>query len=91
MADIKITVHGTPNPSAAKFIVEGAALGEGSRSYFDRDAARGDRLAERLFDLAGVRALFIVDDFITVTKTEDAAWSELVSRVEETIISELAK
>jgi len=90
MADIKITVQGTPNPNAAKFVVEGAVLGEGSRSYFDREAARGDRLAERLFDLEGVRALFIVDDFITVTKTEEAEWSVMVGPVEEAILSELA-
>ena len=89
MADIKITVQGTPNPSAAKFVVEGAALGERSRSYFDREAARGDRLAEQLFNLEGVRALFIVDDFITVTKTDEAEWPDLVDRVEKAILLEL--
>ena len=90
MPNIKITVHGTPNPNAAKFVVEGAALGEESRSYFDREAARGDGLAERLFDVDGVRALFIVDDFITVTKNEGAEWSEMVGRVEQVILSEFA-
>jgi hypothetical protein len=89
MADIKITVQGTPNPNAAKFVLEGAALGEGSRSYFDRESAAGDPLAEHLLDLEGVRALFIVDDFITVTKTEDAEWSDVVGRVEEVLLREL--
>jgi hypothetical protein len=30
-----------------------------------------------------------VDDFITVTKTDEAEWSDLVDRVEEAILLEL--
>ncbi len=62
---------------------------EGIRSYFDAAAAEGDRLAERLFEIDGVRALFMVDDFITVTKAEEMAWSDLVDRVREVIAAEV--
>lgn len=89
MAELKITVEGTPNPNAAKFVLDRAVPGEGSRSYFEAGDARGDPLAERLFDLEGVRALFMVDDFITVTKDDEAAWPDLVERVETVIRDEL--
>lgn len=89
MAELEITVEGTPNPHAAKFTLSRALPVEGSRSYFDADAAAGDSLAEGLFEIEGVRALLMVDNFITVTKREEAAWDELVDEVSEVIRREL--
>ena len=88
-ADLTITIQGTPNPHAAKFVLDRPVPGEGSRSYFNADAAADDPLASRLFALDGVRALLLVDNFITVTKTEGADWDALVQDVQEAIRSEL--
>lgn len=90
-ADLNITIQGTPNPHAAKFVLDRPVPGEGSRSYFDAGAAADDPLASRLFELAGVRALLLVDNFITVTKTEAADWDELVQDVQDAIRSELGE
>lgn len=90
MADLEITVQSTPNPNAAKFTLDRELPDGGSRSYFDADAAHGDRLAKRLFEVEGVRALLLVDNFITVTKTDDEEWSELVERIEQAIREELS-
>jgi hypothetical protein len=78
---MNIQVEGTPNPSAVKFVLDSKALGPDSRSYFSADEATGDALASRLFQVPGVRALFLVDDFITVTRTEDAVWDDIVEEV----------
>lgn len=85
MSDLQITVQGTPNPNAAKFVLDRELPGGGSRSYFDADSAAGDALASRLFELPGVRALLFVENFITVTKQEDAEWESLVEEVKSTI------
>lgn len=90
MAELQITVQSTPNPNAAKFTLDRALPDGGGRSYFDAEAARGDRLAERLFEVDGVRALLLVDNFITVTKADDEEWSELVERIEGVIREELS-
>jgi len=87
--DLTITIQGTPNPNAAKFVLDRHVPGDGSRSYFDAESAAADPLADRLFQLEGVRALLLVDNFITVTKTEDAEWDRLVQDVQAAIRSEL--
>jgi len=84
-SDLTIEVQGTPNPNAAKFVLDRPVPGEGSRSYFDQESAAADALAARLFALNGVRALLLVDNFVTVTKTEDADWDSLVHDVQTTI------
>ncbi len=78
MSRLEILVEGTPNPNAAKFVLGSGTLGSAGRTYFSAADAEGDSLAERLFEIQGVRALFMVDNFITVTRSEDAAWDEIV-------------
>lgn len=85
MAELSVRVEGTPNPNAAKFVLDRPLLGEGSRSYFEPGDAADDPLARRIFEIDGVRALFMVEDFVTVTKRDDVAWSDLVDRVEQAI------
>lgn len=86
MPDLDVDFQQTPNPNAGKFVVgrQVAPVGT-SRSYYDRDEAREDPVARALMQLAGVRSVFMVDDFITVTKTPAARWDELVPQVMEAI------
>lgn len=81
MPEPRVEVQGTPNPNAAKFVVSHGSLGSESRAYFDAEAAGGDILAARLFGVPGVRALLIVEDFVTVTKAEDIAWDDMVEEI----------
>ena len=87
--DIQITVEGTPNPNAAKFVLDRDIPGEGSRSYFDAESAAEDPLAARLFEVDGVRALLIVENFITVTKTTALGWPDLLDEIEEALLKAL--
>ena len=82
---IQITVEGTPNPNAAKFVLNRKVPSEGSASYFDAPSAQGTILAARLFEVDGVRALLIIDNFITVTKVDEFEWSNLVDTLMDTI------
>jgi hypothetical protein len=81
MSQADITVQGTPNPNAAKFVVGGASLGTRSRSYFGPGEVGDDDLAASLFGVVGVRALLIVDNFITVTKADEVAWDDIVEDI----------
>jgi hypothetical protein len=83
MAKAKVKFHETPNPNAGKFTV-GRTLVEGrSGLTFDSaDAAAGDAVAARLMAEPGVRSVFMVADFVTVTKDDAASWAELAPRVQ---------
>lgn len=85
MAELEIEVEGTPNPKAAKFILGRPLPFEGSRSCFEPADAQGDPLARGLMALEGVEAILMLDDFITVTRSDDVSWDELVDRVAEVI------
>jgi hypothetical protein len=86
MADAAVRFQPTPNPNAGKFIA-GRTLVEGksSRSFHDAGQAAADPVASALFGLDGVASIFMVEDFVTVTKRPDADWSELIPRVIDTM------
>jgi hypothetical protein len=78
----KVEFHETPNPNAGKFTV-GRTLIEGrsGRTFESAADAAGVPVAERLLAEAGVDSVFIVADFVTVTKAGGASWAELAPRV----------
>jgi hypothetical protein len=55
--------------------------GNGSRTIGSRAAAQGDPIAQPLFEIEGVQSVFMVADFVTVIKTPEASWDELVPHV----------
>jgi hypothetical protein len=89
MSELEVTIQGTPNPHAAKFTLSRSLELDDSRSYFDAEDAEDDPLARSLFEIDGVRALLMVDNFITVTKEEDVTWEEMVDEVAGVIRREL--
>lgn len=54
-------------------------------SFNTAQEAAGHPLAERLFSIAGVTNVFILPDFLTVTKETGAPWDTIVSGVEAVI------
>jgi NFU1 iron-sulfur cluster scaffold homolog, mitochondrial len=86
MTKPKVDFQQTPNPNAGKFVVSQQVAPVGtSRSYYEADEAREDPVARALMRLTGIRSVFMVDDFITVTKTPAASWDDLIPQVQEAI------
>ena len=73
-------VQPTPNPNAAKFILDKPIV-EQPTSFFNAGAAVGHPVAEELFAIPGVSSLLLLGDFVTVNKTPDAEWKEITARV----------
>jgi len=88
-AEIQIYADATPNPNAMKFTASVTIMESGSLSVNSKPEADSNPLAKRLFEIAGVDAIFVVNDFCTVTKTFDASWSELIGPIETILMDEL--
>ncbi|MCL4765584.1 MAG: NifU family protein [Hyphomicrobiaceae bacterium] len=71
-----IQTEPTPNPATLKFIPGKPVLGDGTADYRTRDEADESPLAQRLFDIDGVKGVFLGTDFISVTKG-DTEWQHL--------------
>ena len=71
-----IQTEATPNPATLKFIPGRPVLAEGTADYRDREQAADSPLANRLFDIEGVRGVFLGSDFISVTKG-DMDWQHI--------------
>ena len=83
---IAITANPTPNPDALKFIVENRQLVDGDPvSYQSAGQAKGSLMAEKLFQLDGVKQLFAFRNFVTVTKGTDRPWQEFAREIGQAI------
>ncbi|KMP11781.1 nitrogen-fixing protein NifU [Candidatus Nitromaritima sp. SCGC AAA799-A02] len=75
----------TPNPSALQFVLNSQVLEHGNLSYESGKDCGGDKLGQALFEKRGVKTVYIMDNFITVTKEDDADWNPLKDQVWKTI------
>jgi hypothetical protein len=73
-----IQTEATPNPASLKFLPGVEVLKDGAADYPARESASNSPLALRLFDVSGVKGVFIGSDFITITKAK-ASSSVVVS------------
>jgi Fe-S cluster biogenesis protein NfuA len=76
-----IQTEATPNPATIKFLPGQTILEKGSMDFQSVESAKEAPLAQRLFTLQGVKAVFFGQDFVSVTKDEDTDWSMLKSMV----------
>jgi Fe-S cluster biogenesis protein NfuA len=72
-----IQTETTPNPATLKFLPGRDVLPEGSVDFTAAADAEASPLASRLFAVSGVAGVFLGADFVTVTKTAEADWTEL--------------
>jgi hypothetical protein len=79
---VEVTPQPTPNPNAMKFNVSVILLPEGGRWFPDATAAMAAvddaPLAAALFALPGVRAVFMLRDFVTINKAADSDWEPII-------------
>ena len=70
-----IQTEDTPNPATMKFLPGKAVTGSAPPRQYDRgDSVSDAPLAEMLFMIPDVSAVFFGTDFVSVTKSEDAQW-----------------
>lgn len=78
-----IETEGTPNPATLKFLPGRDVMGGSGTADFTAVAEAEGRspLAARIFAVGEVARVFLGNDFVTVTKAEEADWQRLRPRV----------
>jgi len=71
-------IQETPNPNAVKFILKEPLSHGTSHSFKEAESAANDPLAKSLFDLGQVVSVFYMDKMLTIEKTDEAEWDELL-------------
>lgn len=71
-------IQETPNPNAVKFILKEPVSHGTSHSFKRREDAVGNKLAEDLFNIGNVVSVFYMDKMVTVEKTDEAEWDEIL-------------
>src|ERR1044072_3534639 len=71
-------IQETPNPNAVKFILREPVSHGTSHSFKRAEDAEESVLAKSLFDVGNVVSVFYMDKMITVEKTDEADWDELL-------------
>jgi NFU1 iron-sulfur cluster scaffold homolog, mitochondrial len=81
-----VTVYAemTPNPQAMKFVLD-IYLCDTPIEYSSAQQAEENLLAKKLFEFEGIKNVFIVSNFITLTKEGNQDWYELLTPIREAI------
>jgi len=80
-----LRVQPTPNPNAFQFVINGPIISAGTKTFSNADEAKGDSLAEALFQIYGVENIYLKESFVTITKSETIGWHTVFEKIGETI------
>jgi len=87
---VRIEVQPTPNVHALKFTLDRRLTQGRSETYTSREQASASPLAQRLLSIPGVRMVFLLNDFVTITREPDADWERIVPEVERVLREHLS-
>lgn len=85
MSEIQIVAQPTPNPNSVKFTLDQTVSAGGSQTFQSAQEAEASPLARAIFAVPGVTMVFLLNNFITVSKDPSSSWSDIVPQVEEAI------
>ena len=71
----------TPDVNVINFFPAEKVLRSGTAEFVDAKSLRKSPLAEAIFDLGGVRSVFLTSDMISVTKENNASWDDLKPQI----------
>jgi Fe-S cluster biogenesis protein NfuA len=74
-------IEETPNPNAVKFVLKEPVSNGAARSYRNAEEGKDDPLAKSLFEVGPVVSVFYMGNMITVEKSEDEDWDDLLPRL----------
>lgn len=71
-------IQETPNPNAVKLILKEPVSSGTSHSFKTAESAAENPLAKSIFEVGNVVSVFYMDKMITVEKTDESDWDEIL-------------
>ena len=75
-------IQPTPNPNAAKFILDGE-ISDRPISFLNAEQGRDHPTACQLFAVQGVTSVLLLGNFVTINKRSDVEWQAITQKVQE--------
>ena len=83
---VTLYLESNPNPNSLKFVANFMLVPEGeSFDYPSVESAENSPMAQMLFGFDFVDRVFIMSNFVTVTKKESVEWAEIQAELKEAI------
>lgn len=80
---VSIYTEMTPNPETMKFVANKLLYASKSIDFQDESSAGPSPLAKELFAFPFIRSVFIASNFVTLTKTVETQWEEVIPTIRE--------
>ena len=80
---ISIYTEMTPNPETMKFVANKLLYPGKSIDFPDVENAKPSPLATELFGFPFIKAVFIASNFVTLTKTTDTEWNDVIPTIRQ--------
>src|SRR5690606_25616141 len=80
---ISIYTEMTPNPETMKFVANKLLYPGKSIDLPDAESAKLSPLANELFGFPFIKSVFIASNFVTLTKTNETEWSDVIPSIRQ--------
>jgi len=78
MNNVNIYLEANPNPNSLKFVTDRMLVDEGVvKDYPDAESTKDSPIAKKLFSFDYVDRVFIMSNFITITKNNKVHWDNI--------------
>ena len=83
--NITVSIEPTPNPNSMKFTTNKVLVEKGTKSFSSPKDAEQMPLAKGVFQISGVKSVFMMGNFISVIRDPMADWETIAPQVEDRI------
>lgn len=80
---ISIYTEMTPNPETMKFVANKLLYPGKSVDFPDAESAKPSPLATELFGFPFIKAVFVASNFVTLTKTAETEWQDVIPAIRQ--------
>lgn len=80
---VSIYTEMTPNPETMKFVANKLLYASKSIDFQDESSAGPSPMAKELFAFPFIKSVFIASNFVTLTKTSETQWEEVIPTIRE--------